>query len=81
MKYAYTSVFVAASYLPHKRGQKNYVSEVNGVEFTRDVQATIEKMAEDGYEFHQSIPLISAAYYHKTYTEGATLIFRKEIRS
>lgn len=56
---------------------KNYNHEIDGVEFTRDIQATIVKMAESDYHLLESIPLISAKYYGKTYTEGVTLIFRR----
>ena len=79
MKYEYTSMFVSGRYFEPKRGHKHYSKEVDGVEFTRDVQATIHNMATSGYELHQTIPLISTAYHQKTYTEGVTLIFRKEL--
>lgn len=79
MKYEYTSIFVSGRFLEPKRGHKNHAKEIDGVEFTRDVQTTIQSMASSGYELDQNIPLISAAYYQKTYTEGVTLIFRKEL--
>lgn len=79
MKYDYSTVFVAAPYFQPKKFHKSYVQEVNGVEFSRDVQNTILRMAENGYELYQNIPLVSSGYMHKTYTEGVTLIFRKDL--
>ena len=77
MKFDYNSVFIAAPFMKPKTGRKPYDREINGVEFTRDVQNTILKMSEQGYELFQTIPLISSEYYSKTYTEGVTLVFRK----
>ena len=78
MKFDYNTVFIAAPVLPSKTGYKSYNHEINGVEFTRDIQSTILKMAESGYELYQTITLTSSKYYGKTYTEGVTMIFRKE---
>jgi hypothetical protein len=58
---------------------KSYDHEVDGVEFTRDIQKTINQMADNDYHIIQNIPVISSKYYGKTYTEGVTLVFRKEI--
>ena len=81
MNYDYHSVFVSAPSFKTKGGLKNYTHEIDGVEFTRDVQKTINEMSENGYQLFQNIPLISTKYHGKTYTEGVTLLFRKEINN
>jgi hypothetical protein len=80
MNFDYNTVFLAAPVLKPKTGMKSYNHEINGVEFSRDIQNTILKMAQNEYELIQTIPLISSMYYGKTYTEGVTLIFRREFK-
>ncbi len=78
MKYEYHTLFLAAPIIPGKKHMAAYEHEINGPEFSRDVQNTIVQMSNEGFELIHSIPLISYKYHQKTYTEGATLIFRKE---
>ena len=79
MKYDYNSLFLAAPKIMGKKMYKHYDHEINGVEFTRDILATVMKMAGQAFELFQSIPLTSTKYHQKVYTEGVTLIFRKEL--
>lgn len=79
MKYEYNSLFVTAPILEGRKMYKNYEHEINGVEFTRDVQTTILKMAKQGFELFHTITLTSTKYHQKVFTEGVTLIFRKEL--
>lgn len=79
MKYDYHSVYISAPYLKPKPGMQYYDHEIDGVEFTRDIQKIINQMAENDYHLVQNIPVISSRYHGKTYTEGVTLVFRKEI--
>ncbi|WP_235294415.1 hypothetical protein [Portibacter lacus] len=58
---------------------KNNEYVVDGIQFTRDIQSTIHEMAQQGYELTQTIPIISTIYLQNTFTDGATLIFRKEL--
>lgn len=41
---------------------------IDGVEFSRDIQAAIHKMSENGYHLFQTIPLVSTQYLQITYT-------------
>ncbi len=77
MKYDYTSLFITTPKIDGKKIHKNYEYVANGVEMTRDIQATIMKMSDEGFDLFQTIPITSTAYYGRTYTEGVTLIFRK----
>ena len=79
MKYEYHTIFLSAPRAEPKKYMKSNEYLIDGVEFSRDLQSTIHKMSESGYELFQSIPLISTQYLQTTYTEGASLIFRKEL--
>jgi len=79
MKYEYHTIFLSTARVVGKKAYKNYEHAVDGIEFARDMQSTIHEMSEKGYELFQTIPIISSAYLHRTYTEGVTVIFRKEL--
>ena len=77
MKYEYHTVFLTSPRAkPAKYMAKNeYV--IDGVQMARDVQATIENMAQQGWELFNCESIISTRYLQITFTEGYTLIFRK----
>lgn len=79
MKYEYHTVFITSPRAkPAKYMAKNeYV--VDGVQLARDLQATIENMANDGWELFQTIPITSTKYYQVPHTEGLTTVFRKAL--
>lgn len=79
MKYEYHTLFLSAPRAQPKKymGQNEY--KIDGVQLARDLQATIEKMSEQGFELYQTIPITSTAYLQVTYTEGLTVVFRKNL--
>lgn len=79
MKYEYHTIFLSAIQAEAKKYMKTNEFVVDGIEFARDIQNTIHKMSENEYELFQTIPIISTQYLQRTYTEGVTLIFRKEL--
>ncbi len=80
MTYEYHSVFLASpKTIPDKKYMDTHIYEVDGVQMARDLQSTIEKMAEKGYDLFQCTPIVSTKYHQVTYTEGFTLVFRKKI--
>ena len=82
MAYEYHSIFLASPKAPaSKKHLESFSYEVDGVQMARDLQATLEKMAESGYNLFQCTPVVSARYNQGTYTEGFTLIFRKAMQA
>ncbi len=58
-------------------GKNEYV--IDGVQMARDLQTTIQNMAEKHWELFQVDSIISTRYLQTTYTEGYTLVFRKSL--
>ena len=79
MKYEYHTIFLTSPRAEFKKSMKNYEHVVDGIQFARDMQSTIHEMSEQGYELFQTIPVVSSQYVNCTYTEGITVIFRKEL--
>lgn len=79
MKYEYHTIFLTSPKAEAKKYMKSNEYVIDGIQFARDMQSTIHEMSEKGYELFQTIPIISTQYLQRTYTEGITVIFRKEL--
>lgn len=79
MKYEYHTIFVSTPRVTPKKYMGKNEYEVDGVQFSRDVQSTIHEMSEKGFDLLHTIPLASTQYYQLTHTSGVTMIFRKEL--
>lgn len=72
------SIFVPTKLLAQKQGFTHYDAEVDGIQFSNDVQAAINEYVDLGYSLKTIQPIISTVYYARTYTEGMLLIFERE---
>jgi len=80
MKYSYKTIFVP-SLLENTSIWEGKIPEINGDDFSRNIQACIMETQVKGYDFH-SIQMTTASKLSgggiNVYTNGAILVFQKE---
>ena len=78
MKSEYQTYFPTSPRLTPAKYMKKYEQIIDRVQMARDLQFTIENMAEQGWELYNYTP-ISTKYYQTTYTGSYTHNFRKTL--
>ena len=81
MAFSYKTLFIPTAEIKPKSAFSAVLPEINGDQFARDIQATLEEMENEGYKLHSMSPVQSAKLYMSTYvysfTDGMLLIFEK----
>ncbi|MFN7118126.1 MAG: hypothetical protein ACK4TA_15105 [Saprospiraceae bacterium] len=81
MAFTYKTLFIPSSEIKPKSAFSTALPEVNGDQLTRDVQAALVEMENEGYKLHSMSPVQSAKLYMSSfaysYTDGILLIFEK----
>jgi len=81
MPFTYKTIYIPSSEIKPKSAFSGTLPEFNGDQLSRDVQAALVEMENEGYKLHSMSPMQTAKLYMGSlaynYTDGVLLIFEK----
>jgi hypothetical protein len=81
MPFTYKTLYIPTAEVKPKSAFSGALPEINGDQLSRDVEAALLEMENEGYRLHTMTPLQSAKLYMSSfaysYTDGVLLVFEK----